>query len=183
MARESGRRSESRCMTPFLLKPIICATSLKPFVHLPKEKPARRRAGFSPGKLEDRLETKNWADTHGQAGNIITARTCRPIFSNKEESLCSTRVCSTLIKHAAVGKSRYLGHTIFFRTIFPLEGLLLGALGGGPGIAGCPVGGGDDLGVAEQEQLVRGSRHSSVRIGSVDVVRQLLDGLHFRLEV
>lgn len=31
MAGEYGRRSESRCMTPFLLNPITCAMSLELF--------------------------------------------------------------------------------------------------------------------------------------------------------
>ena len=31
MAGECGRRSESRCVTPFLLKPITYATNIKPF--------------------------------------------------------------------------------------------------------------------------------------------------------
>lgn len=48
MAGESGRRSESRCMTPFLLKPITCAMNLKLFEYSPKERPARDCAGLSP---------------------------------------------------------------------------------------------------------------------------------------
>ena len=41
MAGECGRCSESRCMTPYFLNPTTCATNLKWFVRLPKEKPAR----------------------------------------------------------------------------------------------------------------------------------------------
>lgn len=37
MAGESGGRSENRCMAPCLLEPITYATSLKPFVLLPKK--------------------------------------------------------------------------------------------------------------------------------------------------
>ena len=64
-----------------------------------------------------------------------------------------------------------------------LERLILGALGGSPRIAGCPIGSRDDLGIAEQEELIRGSRDCGVLIGSVDVVRELGDGLYLRLEV
>lgn len=64
-----------------------------------------------------------------------------------------------------------------------LKGLVLGAFAGSPRTFGRPIGGWDELGVAEQEQLVRGGRHSGVRIGSVDVVRQLLDGLDLGLEI
>ena len=59
---ECGRCSESRCMAPFPLNPITCATNFKPFVRLPKEKPARLRAGFSLDKLEDKLETPGGTD-------------------------------------------------------------------------------------------------------------------------
>ena len=41
MAGERDRRSESRRMTPFLLKPITYATNIKPFEEPPKEKPAQ----------------------------------------------------------------------------------------------------------------------------------------------
>lgn len=66
-----------------------------------------------------------------------------------------------------------------------LERLVLGALVRSPGIAGCPVGGGDDLGVAEQEQFVggRGDRGVLVRAAAADVVRELPDGLHLGLEI
>lgn len=64
-----------------------------------------------------------------------------------------------------------------------LEGLVLAALGGGPGIAGCSVGGGDNLGVAEQEQLVGRCRHGGILVGTAHVVRELLDALHLRLEI
>ena len=59
---ECSRRSESRCRAPFPLNSITCATCLKPFARLPKEKPARNRAGFSLTMLEDRLETPSGAD-------------------------------------------------------------------------------------------------------------------------
>lgn len=64
MAGECCRRSESRCMTSFLFNPITYDTNLKPFVHLPKERPAQNRAGLSFGKLEDKLETPSGADYH-----------------------------------------------------------------------------------------------------------------------
>jgi|GEM_PF-4264884 len=185
MAGECGGRSESRCMTPFLFTSINYATCLKPFVRLPKEESARNRAGSSIDMLEDRLETKNWADAHVHAGNIITARTCRPIFSNKEESLCSTRVSPTLIKHVAVGKSRYLGHTIFFRTIFPLEGLVLGSLRRTPGIGLSPtaIGSINYFRIAQEKQLVGSCGDGGVLCLSINVVRELSDSLHLGLEV
>ena len=62
MAGECGRRSESRCMTLFLLNPITWSTSLKSFVLSPKEKPAQVRAGFSLNMLEDRLEAPSGTD-------------------------------------------------------------------------------------------------------------------------
>lgn len=51
-------------MTSFLFNPITYDTNLKPFVHLPKERPAQNRAGLSFGKLEDKLETPSGADHH-----------------------------------------------------------------------------------------------------------------------
>ena len=57
-----GKRSESRCMTPFLLKRITYATNLKTFVQLPKEKPAQAVRAFSQDKLEDKLETPGGTD-------------------------------------------------------------------------------------------------------------------------
>lgn len=55
-----------------------------------------------------------------------------------------------------------------------LERLVLGTLGGGPRIFGCPVGGGDDLRVAEQEQLVRRLPSRGLLVGSADVVVSFL---------
>lgn len=52
MAGECGWRSESLCMPPFFLNPITCATNLKPFVRLPKERPPRDCAGLALDKLE-----------------------------------------------------------------------------------------------------------------------------------
>ena len=51
MAEECGWRSESRCMTLFLLNPNTCREP-KPFVHLPKDRPARSRAGLALENLE-----------------------------------------------------------------------------------------------------------------------------------
>ena len=52
MAAECGWHSESLCIPPFFLNPITCATNLKPFVRLPKERPARSRAGLALENLE-----------------------------------------------------------------------------------------------------------------------------------
>ena len=49
-------------MTPFLLKSTTCAMNLKPFVQLPKEKPAQAVRAFSQDKIEDKLETPGGTD-------------------------------------------------------------------------------------------------------------------------
>ena len=56
MAGECDRRSENRCVTPFLLNPITWSTNLKPFVRLPKEKPTRIARAFQ--SMQMNLETK-----------------------------------------------------------------------------------------------------------------------------
>lgn len=65
------------------------------------------------------------------------------------------------------------------------EGLVLDSLGGCPRIAGRPVGGGDDLGMTEQEQLVGscGNHRVFVLITTSEVVRELLYGLYLGLEI
>lgn len=47
MVGECGIHSESRFMTPFILKPTTTAMNLKLFEQSPKEKPARNCAGFA----------------------------------------------------------------------------------------------------------------------------------------
>ena len=51
MAGECGGRSESRCMTPFLLKPITCAKNLKPFVQLPNVRPMQDCTGLTSDQI------------------------------------------------------------------------------------------------------------------------------------
>ena len=87
-----------------------------------------------------------------------------------EEALRGVRKHRTLPPTAANGNGR-VGIIVLRHLAF--EALVLGALGGSRGI-GCPIGGGGgDLRVAEQEQLVLGSRHGGVLvlITAPDIVR------------
>ena len=80
----------------------------------------------------------------------------------------------------------YINFTVRIPVVFrhlALEGLVLAAFGGGPGIARGPIGSGDDLGVAEQEQLVRGRSDGGILVCTADVVRELPDALHLGLEI
>lgn len=54
MAGECGRRSESRCMTLFLLKPTTTAMNFKLFEQSPKEKPSQDCEGFALKEIRSR---------------------------------------------------------------------------------------------------------------------------------
>lgn len=63
MAGECCRRSESRYMTPFPLNQITSATSLKPFVRLPKEKPALVARASNQKIKNTKRETRSWGSS------------------------------------------------------------------------------------------------------------------------
>lgn len=78
MKGECSRRSESRFTTPFFLNPTSLATDLKPFVRLPKERPAQGGAGLMLNKAEVRSTkrgTRSWCSS--RRCSCASHRCCR----------------------------------------------------------------------------------------------------------